>query len=184
MRLKYHAVQSNLLHLAMLLDLRLPTGNEQEFLGTGKASTKILGILSKKIEGGTTHLNIGYQRRDAELDSDELEVMLGFDQEVFKGFTLAGEFIGDFDLDVDDAISLFPGSIEMVDQPGDGSQSIRRIDLSNIPERENDNTFDLALGVRIAATEQFSLLSSMLVPLNHGGLKSTVTATVEMSVFF
>ncbi len=78
LRLKYHAVQSNLLHLAMLLDLRLPTGNEQEFLGTGKASTKILGILSKKIEGGTTHLNIGYQRRDAELDSDELEVMLGF----------------------------------------------------------------------------------------------------------
>ena len=111
-------------------------------------------------------------------------VMPGFDQEVFKGFTFAGEFIGDFDLDVDDAISLFPGSIEIVDQPGDGSRSIRRIDLSNIPERENDNTFDLALGVRIAATEQFSLLSSILVPLNQGGLKSTVTATVGVSIFF
>ncbi len=183
-RLKYHVVQSNFLHLAMLLDLRLPTGDERNFLGTGKPTTKILGILSKKIGGGTTHLNIGYQRRDAELDSDELEVMLGFDQEVFKGFTISGEFIGEFDLDVDDAISLFPGSIEIVDQPGDGSERIRRIDLSNIPEFENDNTFDLALGVRIAATEQFSLLSSMLVPLNHGGLKSTVTATVGMSVFF
>ncbi len=184
LRLKYHAVQSNLLHLAILLDLRLPTGDERNFLGTGKPTTKISGILSKKIGGGTTHLNIGYQRRDAELDSDELEVVLGFDQEVFKGFTIAGEFIGDIDLDADDAISLFPGSIEIVDQPGDGSRSIRHIDLSNIPERENDNTFDLALGVRIAATEQFSLLSSMLVPLNHGGLKSTVTATVGMSVFF
>jgi len=184
LRMKYHAVQSELLHLAILLDLRLPTGDERNFLGTGKPTTTILGILSKKIGGGTTHLNIGYQRRDAELDSDELEVVLGFDQEVFTDFTIAGEFIAEIDLDVDDAISLFPGSIEIVDQPGDGSQSIRHIDLSSIPERENDNTFDLALGVRIAATEQFSLLGSILVPLNHGGLKSTVTASVGMSVFF
>ena len=184
LRLKYHVVQSNLLHLAMLLDLRLPTGDERDFLGTGSPTTTIAGILSKKIGGGTTHLNIGYERRDAELDSDELEVVLGFDQEVVKGFTVAGEFIGDIDLNEDEAISLFPGSLDIVDQPGDGSSNIRIIDLSNIPERDNDDTFDLALGVRIAATEQFSLLSSMLVPLNQGGLKSTVTATVGMSVFF
>ncbi len=182
LRFKYNMLRSDRMQMAGLLDMRLPTGDEQNFLGNGKPNTRISWIMSNKAGQGTTHFNIGYERRGAELDSDELEIALGFDQLLLPGLTIAGDFVGEIDLNTDEAIELLPGYRKITDQPGDGASRVRDIDLSNIPERDNDNTFDLSLGMRVAASEQFSLLGNILVPLNEGGLRSTLTATIGVSV--
>lgn len=183
-RLKYGFLRGADIDLAALLDVRIPTGNEQNFLGLGKSNVRLSWIMSKKIKDFTPHLNLGYDRRVADLDSDELELALGFDQKIAAGVTFAAEFLGEFDLKRDEAITLFPGAVTIVDQPAPQSRYVRQVDLSNVPDRSNDHALNAALGFRIAPSEHVLLLGNMLVSLNDGGLRSNVAPTLGVAVNF
>ncbi len=189
-RLKYNFLRGSGLNSAILLDTRIPTGDEKDFLGTGKMVTRILGIFSSKFGDFTPHLNIGYVRRNAELDSDELEFRLGFDQKIGKGLTFAIDFLGSIDLNDDELIKLFPGTKTIhqefeatADSTGSRNGAIYRIvDWSNVPETDNDNTFDAAIGFRYAASERFIILGNVIIPLNDKGLRSSIASTVGLTI--
>jgi hypothetical protein len=183
-RLKYGFLRGTDIDLAVLLDVRVPTGDDKDFLGMGKSNLRFSWILSKKIGDFTPHLNLGYDRRSAGLDSDELEVALGFDQKVALGVTFAAEFLSEFDLNRDEAITLLPGSVTIIDQPAPQSRHTRIVDLSNVPERSNDHTMNAALGFRIAPSEHLLMLGNVLLPLNDGGLRSSVAPTLGVAVSF
>jgi hypothetical protein len=195
-RLKYNFVRSPGLSLAALADIRLATGNEHDFLGTANTNARVSFIASKKLNDFSPHLNIGYERRPAGLDSDELEFVVGFDQKVASGVTFAAEFLGEFDLNRDETIELFPGTQQLIDsntsfttpanppsRPAGGRQ-VRNIDLSNVPARQRDNLFDAALGFRVAASEKLLLFGNVIVPLNDSGLRSSVAPTFGVTVNF
>lgn len=182
-RMKYAFLRQTNVQLAFLLDVRFPTGDEADFLGSGDHSIRLAEILSKKIGSLTTHLNLAYEQRGAELDSDELEIDIGFDQQLGNGFTWAVEVLADFDINDKEVIELFPGSTTIVDQVGEG-RVVRSVDLSNIPERSNDNTVDLSLGFRYAPWDHWSFLANVLVPPNDGGLRSEIVPTVGLSASF
>ena len=168
--------------IAAFLDVRLPTGKDADFLGTGKTNIRFAGIISKKIGDFTPHLNIGYDKRSADLDSDEFEFAVGFDQKIVSGLTFALDILGEIDVNSDDAIVLFPGIREIVDQPESGEGEARReIDLSNIPERDNDNVYNASFGFRYAPSANVILLGNILVPLNDGGLRSAVVPTIGLT---
>jgi len=115
-----------------------------------------------------------------------LYLNLGFDQQLGENITWALDILADSDLTDDEAISLFPGTTRIVDHlaaeegevPG---MVIRDVDLSNIPERKNDNTVNAAFGFRYAPTEHWGMLANMLVPLNDGGLRSDVVFTIGIN---
>lgn len=188
LRLKYSFFRGVDADLAAFVDVRLPTGDERNFLGTGKANARISGVASKKMGEFTPHLNLAYDRRGADFDSDELELVAGFDQKIAAGVTFAADFLGTVDLKSSEAIKLFPGDARVSDQfvnsAGTAGRLERVIDLSNIPERDNDNTFDLALGFRAAPSEHVLLLGNILVPLNDGGLRSSVAPTFGATISF
>ncbi|TDI79684.1 MAG: hypothetical protein E2O79_10095 [Caldithrix sp.] len=181
-KLKYSFVRGADMDMAVLVDVRLPTGEDADFLGTGKTNIRFAGIISKKIGDFTPHLNAGYDKRSAELDSDEFEFAVGFDQKIVSGLTFAFDVLGEIDVNSDDAIVLFPGTTTIVDQPESGQgQAVREIDLSNIPERDNDNVFNVSFGFRYAPSASVILLGNILVPLNNGGLRSTVVPTIGLT---
>ncbi|MFQ5674897.1 MAG: transporter [bacterium] len=180
-RLKYSFARGAGLDVAAFADLRLPTGDEDDFLGTGKTNFKISGVASKKIGDFTPHLNVAYDKRSAELDSDEFEFIFGFDQKVISGLTFAFDVLGEVDVNNDEVIELFPGTKTIVDRATNG-QAIRKVDLSNIPERDNDNTYNASFGFRYAPSASVILLGNLLVPLNDGGLRSTVAPTVGLTI--
>lgn len=188
LRLKYNFSRSADADLAALVDIRLPTGDEKNFLGTGKINARISGIASKKMGEFTPHLNLAFDRRGADFDSNELELVAGFDQKIAAGVALAVDFLGAFDLQSGEAIKLFPGVARVSDQftnsAGNTGHIVREIDLSNIPERDNDNTLDIALGFRAAPSKGFLLLGNILVPLNNGGLRSSVAPTLGATISF
>ena len=62
--------------LAVLLDAKAPQRQRGRFLGTGKASIRLLGIASKS-SVISPHINAGYDYRRADFDSDELEFAVG-----------------------------------------------------------------------------------------------------------
>ena len=169
--------------LAFLVDVRFATGDELDFLGSGDSNVRISEILSKKIGNFTSHLNLSYESRQGDLDSDEIEINLGFDQQLGKNITWAVDLLADIDLDDREVIELFPGSTQIVDQVGSG-QVVRNVDLSNIPERGDDNAVNASLGFRYAVVEKFVFLANILVPLNDGGLRSEVVPTVGVSYNF
>lgn len=181
-KFKYSFVRGADMDIAALMDVRLPTGEDSDFLGTGKTNIRFAGIISKKIGDFTPHLNLGYDKRSAELDSDEFEFAAGFDQKIVSGLTFAFDILGQVDVNSDDAIVLFPGTRTIVDRVASGQgQAVREIDLSNIPERDNDNVYDASFGFRYAPSANVILLGNILVPLNDGGLRSTVAPTVGLT---
>ena len=48
---------------AAMADLTLPTGDRENFLGTGRVQLRLAYIASKTIRKFTPHVNVGYQAR-------------------------------------------------------------------------------------------------------------------------
>lgn len=177
-RLKYVFSQKSNLDLAAFVDLRLPTGDENDFLGTGKVNSKFTWIISRKFGDFSSHFNLSYDRRPLDVDSDEIEYILGFDQKISNAATFILSLLGDFDLEKNESIQLLPGSKTII------SSTVREIDRSNIDERNRDNTVTLSTGVRLAPSHHVSFLANILVPLNDGGLRSSVAPTFGLAVSF
>jgi len=74
-RLKYNWLRSREIDFATLFEMRLPTGNEADFLGAGKSNFKFYSILSKRFGNFTPHLNLGWDKRNANFDSDEFGLL-------------------------------------------------------------------------------------------------------------
>ena len=192
LRFKYGFLKDFDVNLAFLLDIRLPTGDEDDFLGTGDTNIKLTEIFSKNIGDTTVRVNLSYERRSADLDSDEIEFVVGFDHKLNDALTVAFDVLGDFDLNDDEAINLFPGSEMIVDRSGpdddeDGvpdNTNTRIVDLSNVPSDDKDNEVNLSVGFRYAPSERYNLLANILLPLNDDGLRSEVTPTFGISVNF
>ncbi len=183
LRLKYNWLKGGNMYWATLFEMRLPTGNEKDFLGAGKANLKFYSIVSKRIGHFTPHLNLAFDRRNANFDSDEFEFTAGFDQRIVSGVNFALEISGDFDLNERETIKLFPGSVKIVDRLATGTRE-RNLSLSNIPERNHDNTLNAALGLRVAASERLLFLGNVLVPINDAGLRSTFVSTIGLTTSF
>ncbi len=182
LRLKYALPGLTTVKMALLGDVRLPTGDEQNFLGTGKSNIRVLWIASRRFNDFNPHLNIGYDRRGGALDSDEIEFAVGFDHKLSNTFTFAADLLGTYDLQEDEAIVLFPGSVGIPENFETGSLT-RFFDLSNIPEGRRDNTLDLAFGFRFAPSEKIVLMGNVLTPLNESGLRSDFIPTFGLSIY-
>ena len=186
-RLKYNFMSGPGLNSALLLDVRLPTGDEKDFLGTGKTVTRFSGILSRQLGDFTPHLNVGYERRGAVLDSDEFEFVFGFDQKITTGLTFAIDVLGAIDLNSDELIQLFPGNKIVREQfiggPDTTTGFVNRVSpWSNVPETSNDNAFDLAIGFRYVVSDRFIFLSNALIPLNDKGLRPRIASTIGIAI--
>lgn len=187
LRAKYSFVRNPDFDVAALVDVRLATGKKEDFLGSGKTNFRVSGILSRKIADFTPHINVAYEKRSADFESDQFVFAAGFDNKVLSGLTFAFAVLGDISLDNNKTIKLFPGTVLIEDLPPPGtapagSKSIRNVPLSNIPDRSNDNTTSASFGFRYAPSERLIFLGNILVPLNDGGLRASVAPTVGVSL--
>jgi hypothetical protein len=180
-RLKYSLARGGDLDLATLLDVRIPTGKKEEFLGSGKSTIRLWAILSKRTGDFTPHLNLGYAHKAADYQSDAVEFRAGFDSKLSTDLTWAVDLLGQIDVNADEAIKLAPGSVTLIDNVP-GGQAISNVSLSNIPDRSNDNAFSAALGFRYSPSDKVMLFANVLLPMNDGGLRAHVAPTVGLSI--
>jgi hypothetical protein len=189
-RAKYSIARGGSLDAAALLDLRLPTGKTEDFLGTGKVTARVWGILSKRIGEVTPHLNLGYMRNPADFQSDAVEFRAGFDSKFFSNLTFALDILGHIDLNTSKAIHLAPGTTTIYDHPGkfpstdSSGVAARQVPNSNIPDSETDNIYSAAVGFRYSPSERFVIVFNMLVPLNNKGLRAALAPTLGISASF
>ncbi len=182
-RIKYRFTDSNsLTGMAVLLDVRLPTGDTDDFLGSGKTTGRIIVIGSHAVGNFTPHINTGFNYRNSDIQSDKFELNLGFDHVILPNLVFAFEFLGAFDLDTSKTPQIFEGSETIT-----GVADVE-VDLSNAPVRNNDNRLDVAFGTRwapvLTQSLQVQLLLNVMVPLQNGGLRSDIAPTFGASISF
>ena len=90
---KFQAVRGGSGGLALALDLRVPTGEERDLLGTGATQVKGMVIGSLRLGSLSPHINAGYTWSDKPRGGgtvpDEIDVTGGFDLALHPRLTLA-----------------------------------------------------------------------------------------------
>ncbi|MDX1578466.1 MAG: hypothetical protein R3266_08275 [Gemmatimonadota bacterium] len=167
-RLKARLTRGDLWQVGVLTEVRMPTGREEDFLGSGEWNARAQLVFSGTLGDFAPHGGFGYEVRGSEFDEDEFKANIGFDQRLADWATLAIDLLGTFKTGERELVLPQPVELE--------APFPRRVRLSNIPERRDD-IVDGAIGFKIRATDGLFLLANAIIPLNEGGLRPDVAPT-------
>jgi hypothetical protein len=158
--------------MALLTDIRLPTGREEDFLGSDGFWVGGLGVVSVNAGAGfTPHANFGGVFRSGEGERNAILATLGFDHRTSARLTLAAEALAQLPLGDNPLVRN-----EVVIEDGQGHQTV--VPTSNLPTLR-DYQFDGALGFKLRLGN-FAVVGNAIVPFNDGGLRSEVLWTVGL----
>jgi hypothetical protein len=159
----------------LLTEARFPTGNEDDFLGTGKFALRVLGIASARYGNFSPHLNVGYLFRSGKEITDAVLTTAGFDQLMASWATLAVDVIGQWQVGTNPLI--LPGPVRFT------VPSQRQANPTNLPNR-NDSLLDGSLGFKLNAGRGVTIVTNTLVPLNKGGMRGNLAWTTGLEYRF
>jgi hypothetical protein len=167
LRAKFNLVQSPIGGAAFLTDVRLPTGEKDNLLGTGETSVSNTFIASLTLKQFTPHANIGYMYRSGDDQNSSVLAAIGFDALIAAPFTLAADLVGSWPVGTDKLALPKP----VVFQDGTVVQR------SNIP-RGNDDIVAAGVGVKYLLGAGFTGVANALFPASDGGMRPKMTWTV------
>ena len=192
-RSKYRIFDSQRAAIAGALDLRLPTGDEDNLLGAG-TQAKAFVIVSRASERWGQHANLGYTFAQGELGGvaplrsgtalqvpDEFDYTAGLEYVVESRLTLVGDVVGRL---LRGAGRLTPQLKTFQFVPG-GTGAVQSAQFEEF--EPNDSSLHLVLGtVGLKFNPKGNLLISanLLVPLSKAGLRSGIGTVVGMDYAF
>jgi hypothetical protein len=160
---------------ALLGDARLPTGNEDDFLGSGSTSARIMGIVSSRFGDFAPHANAGMAIRTGDEQTNAVLATAGFDQLLRPWATFAFDLISEWQ--AGDATLSLPEPVEFT------TPFRRTIYPSNIPDRRDD-LLNASIGAKLSSAKGFTVIVNALVPLNRGGLRASTLWTAGLEYGF
>lgn len=164
--------------LAVLADFRLPTGREEDFLGSSGLWAQGLGVVSRELGGGLTpHANLGFVLRGGKGQRDAMVMALGFDHRTSDRITFAAELLGQAPFGRS-PLAQKETVIELRDPTPDTPPPQIRVRSSNLPTLRDDQ-FDGAVGIKIRLGK-LAAICNAIIPLNDGGLRSDVLWTIGL----
>lgn len=173
-RLKVNLMQTATGGFSILGEVRLPTGDEENFLGSGETVVRALGIFSSRQGNFTPHVNAGVIYRTGEASTTGVVVNAGFDQLISPNVTLAIDLLGN--LQMGERIG-FPTEA-VFDVPAGET-----VELTNIPDAD-DHIVDLSVGGKFTASPNVRMITNVFVPLNSGGLRTSLGWTAGLELDF
>jgi len=184
LRLKGTAPRSGPTRLAFLTDVRFPTGDEEDLLGSGAWGVKPLIVISWELGKFSPHLNVGYQWNGESLLAgdiasghkqdmpDQFLYAGGADIGVHKNFTFVVDVIGQKVVDA-------PRLVTETFTAADG----RTFDQVGF-ERGSYYINDLAVGFKINAGGSLLLDVNLLIRLDSAGLRTDFAPLVGFEYGF
>ena len=174
-RVKINLRRAEPLSIAVLGDVRFPTGSETNLLGSGAFAARGLGILSARFGDFSPHANVGYLYRGGDFENDAVLATVGFDHLLAPWATLAVDLISQ--LQVGDSPLQVPGVVEIE------SPYRRTITPTVIPD-SRDDIVDGSLGVKLTAASGLTVVGNGQWSLNRGGLRPDVIWTAGLEYNF
>jgi hypothetical protein len=161
-RAKFNLRETVPLALGLLVEGRIPTGDDNDLLGSGAFAGRALAIASGRFGAFSPHANVGYVYRGGSLDTDALLATVGFDQLLAPWATMAADLISEFQVGTSD---LHTPADVVIEAP------FRRvIHTSNIPDRRDD-IVNGSFGMKFTTTHGLTFVANAEWPLNRGGLR-------------
>jgi len=165
---------------AVLGDIRLPTGREEDFQGAGRFGFRGLGILSARFERFSPHLNVGYFFHAGSLQNDAALVTLGFDQLMADWATLAVDVISEWQ--VGQSVFVLPKDVILTSPIGTGFTT-RTITPTNIPDQRDDVVMG-AFGLKFNLPSGVTVMTNALVPIHRGAVQPNIAFTGGLEYAF
>jgi hypothetical protein len=206
-RAKYNFLTRRGGGLAAAIDVRTPTGDESNLLGTGALQTKLYGIGSIAFGKLSPHLNAGYTRstRGALPGvslNNEWNYTAGFDLAVSPRLTLIADVVGRSIRDqgrlreadrIFDFVPAGPGGTGGTGGGGGGGGGgtptpTRQVEHATRPEfRLEPGHLNLAIGntgVRFNPFRKMLVSANLLFALTEAGLRDRVTPVISVDYAF
>jgi len=175
LRLKSNLYQTEQMGVGLLADVRLPTGSEADFLGSGETSIRLVGIVSGNYGKFSPHLNTGMDIRSGSHQNNSVLATLGFDQLVSDRVSLAAELITDIEVGASNLRLPAPAIFT--------APTVESVSLTQIPDK-SDSRMDLAFGGKFALPGSYLALANILFPINDGGLRPKYLWTIGIEKTF
>ena len=175
-RLKINLAQGTRMGAAVLAEVRLPTGREEDLLGAGSAQFRAVGLYSAQFGSFSPHANVGYiARGDSRTQNDALVLGLAVDNLLSDWATLAAGF--ESELQVGENKFTLPPDVEF-DEPFS-----RTIPATNVPNKSGD-LLRASLGAKFTVRGGTVLVINALLPLRDVGLQPDFIWTVGLDFPF
>jgi hypothetical protein len=184
LRVKGTALKTKPAWLALGLDVRLPTGDAYNFLGSGALGLKPFIAISGRTQRITPHVNLGYQWNDSSpLAGDiftgskghlpnQFEYAVGFDAGVGKRFSFAADVLGQ---DIFHAQGVAPSTFT-------AANGAKFADNNFV--QETANIVNGSLGFKVNPISTMLVSFNVLIQMNDAGLRSRVVPLVGFSYSF
>jgi outer membrane putative beta-barrel porin/alpha-amylase len=159
---------------AAAVDLRLPTGDEEELLGTGETQAKIFGIASVTAGRLSPHVNFGYTFSTGDLP-DEINYTVGFDAVLAPRLSFAADIIGRTLRDAGrfEEVTRTFSFVTLEDPAG---APLRTTDRQQLQFRQGDLNLALgAVGFKLNLGGTVLFTANFLFSLTEAGLRPGVT---------
>ena len=183
LRAKYNVFQQAGGGAAVGLDLRLPTGDEDNLIGIAGTQAKIYGVYSAAFGMFNPHVNVGYtfsRGNDAAADPDsvlfappdEFNYTAGVDVAIRPRLTVAGDIVGRSLRDI--------FRLELGDPFGLGA-AFNEFELS---DKTTLNSVLTSVGVKYNVYGNLLVTANVLFPITKGGLRDKFTPVFGMDYSF
>jgi hypothetical protein len=180
LRSKLNIAQTSRGAAAAAFDLRLPTGDEENLLGTGETQAKLYGIGSVNFGVFSPHVNFGYSFSSGDLP-DEVNYAAGFDASLAPRVSVAADVLG--------RVLLDAGTFDEVTRTFEfmtlQNPAIQRMSFQQLQFSEGNLHLALgAVGVKVNVGRTVLITANVLFPLSDTGLKPGVTPVIGFDYTF
>lgn len=172
--------------LALALDVRMPTGDEEDLLGSGAWGLRPFLATSFGLGALSPHVNLGYQWNGESLLAgnvvtgekadlpDEFAYVVGADVALGQRLTLCADWVGRY---VIDASRVAPATFVGLDSAGTQFPDIQF-------EESSYNQSSLALGFKANPAGRLLVVFNVLLKLDDHGLRDKVTPLLALDYTF
>jgi hypothetical protein len=174
-RTKVGVHQTARTNIAFLGDVRFPTGDSDNLLGSGQFSARGLAIMSARFGALSGHANAGYAYRGGGQQNDAVLATAGFDDLIAQHVTLAADLVSE--LQVGHSKLHLPAPVQY-DVPFK-----RTVNPTSIPDIADD-LVNGSFGFKFTTDNGFTLVTNALIPLNRGGIRANITFTTGLEFAF
>lgn len=182
---KYRAIKGSRATLALSGELRLPTGEDRNLLGTGAVQFTGGVVASLTRNGISPHLTAAYELADRNIP-DQITYTVGLDCAVDPRLTVACDLIGRYERNVPEfeVINRTYQANQNADPTGPVRLVTRDVPGLNYTPGQNRNRLDGAVGMKINLVRNLLLTMNGLFSVTHTGLSDGFTPLVGLDYSF
>jgi len=182
LRTKYHLFSSGGFNLASGLNLRLPTGDENDFQGLGDTTLTPFFSVAQEYGRFDFHLTAGVEINADDTERSRVRYAAGVTAGIIEPLAFLVDVIGNSNV-TDQELSVtvptessVPGTT--VTTPDDLTDTV------TVTDELHTDVVDLALGFKAAFPYSLVGFAGVFVPLNDDGLRADVIPTANIEVSF